>query len=100
MDGEKLRRILAAEGISATELAKMLGCTPQNVSHLFRSPSVKLEKLEEIAGVIGKKVSDFFSPDYSKNTITELRVKLQEKDEEIKRLNERIDKLIEIMQKQ
>ena len=100
MEGEKLRRILAAEGISATELAKMLGCTPQNVSAMFKSSSVKLDKLEKIAGAIGKKVSDFFSQDYSNNTITELRVQLQEKDEEIKRLNERIDKLIEIMQKQ
>ena len=61
---------------------------------------MKLDKLEQIAGAIGKKVSDFFTPDYSKNTITELRVQLEEKDEEIKRLNARIDKLIEIMQKQ
>ena len=65
-----------------------------------QKPSVKLDKLEQIAGAIGKKVIDFFTPDYSKNTITELRVQLEEKDEEIKRLNARIDKLIEIMQKQ
>ena len=37
MDGQKLRRILAAEGISATQLAKLLGCTPQNVSAMFKS---------------------------------------------------------------
>ena len=99
MDGEKLKRILAAEGISATDLARLLGCTRQNVSALFKSPSVKLEKIEEIASLIGKKVTDFIAPDYSKNTIAELRAQLEEKDAEIKRLNARIDKLLEIMQK-
>lgn len=100
MDGQKLKRILAAEGVSASKLAEHLGCSRQSVSYLFQAQSIKLEKLEKIAELLGKKASDFIMPDSSSTQIEELKEQLAAKEREIASLNARIDKLLAIIERQ
>ena len=100
MDGRKLKRILAAEGVTASRLAEHLGCSRQSVSYLFQAQSIKLEKLEKIAGLLGKRASDFIMPEASSTQVEQLQQQLAAKDREIASLNARIDKLLAIIEKQ
>ena len=100
MDGQKLKKILAAEGVTASRLADHLGCSRQSVSYLFQAQSIKLEKLERIAELLGKKATDLLLPDSGSAQVEELKAQLKQKDKEIADLNARIDKLLAIIERQ
>lgn len=97
MTGKELNDLLRRQGYSQTDVAKALGKTQQNIQYIFKAKSVKVEKLEMIAKALGKDMS-FFLPD-DEGEVNRLREMLREKDAEIKTLNERIDKLVAIIQK-
>lgn len=97
MTGKELNDLLRRHGYSQTDVAKALGKTQQNIQYIFKAKSVKVEKLEMIAKALGKDMS-FFLPD-DESEAERLRGELREKDAEIKTLNERIDKLVAIIQK-
>lgn len=97
MTGKELNDHLRRHGYSQTDVAKALGKTQQNIQYIFKAKSVKVEKLEMIAKALGKDMS-FFLPD-DEGEVNRLREMLKEKDAEIKTLNERIDKLVAIIQK-
>ena len=97
MTGKELNDLLRRQGYSQTDVAKALGKTQQNIQYIFKAKSVKVEKLEMIAKALGKDMS-FFLPD-DEGEVNRLREMLKEKDAEIKTLNERIDKLVAIIQK-
>lgn len=55
------KRVLAAHGVTAYDVAKLLGCTPQNVyQRLKKNPLVS--SLQKIADAIGADVAEFFLP--------------------------------------
>lgn len=97
MTGKELNDLLRRQGYSQTDVAKALGKTQQNIQYIFKAKSVKVEKLEMIAKALGKDMSFFLPVDESE--AERLRGELREKDAEIKTLNERIDKLVAIIQK-
>ena len=97
MTGKELNDLLRRQGYSQTDVAKAMGKTQQNIQYIFKAKSVKVEKLEMIAKALGKDMS-FFLPD-DEGEVNRLREMLKEKDAEIKTLNERIDKLVAIIQK-
>lgn len=97
MTGKELNDHLRRQGYSQTDVAKALGKTQQNIQYIFKAKSVKVEKLEMIAKALGKDMSFFLPVDESE--AERLRGELKEKDAEIKTLNERIDKLVAIIQK-
>ena len=97
MTGKELNDHLRRQGYSQTDVAKALGKTQQNIQYIFKAKSVKVEKLEMIAKALGKDMSFFLPVDESE--AERLRGELKEKDALIKTLNERIDKLVAIIQK-
>ena len=97
MTGKELSDHLRRKGYSQTDVARAMGTTQQNIQYIFRAKSVKVEKLQTIAKALGKDMS-FFLPE-DEGECNRLRAELQAKDEEIKTLNERIDKLVEIIRK-
>ena len=97
MTGKELNDHLRRQGYSQTDVAKALGKTQQNIQYIFKAKSVKVEKLEMIAKALGKDMSFFLPVDESE--AEKLRGELREKDALIKTLNERIDKLVAIIQK-
>lgn len=97
MTGKELNDLLRRQGYSQTDVAKALGKTQQNIQYIFKAKSVKVEKLEMIAKALGKDMSFFLPVDESE--AERLRGELREKDALIKTLNERIDKLVAIIQK-
>ena len=97
MTGKELNDHLRRQGYSQTDVAKALGKTQQNIQYIFKAKSVKVEKLEMIAKALGKDMSFFLPVDESE--AERLRGELREKDALIKTLNERIDKLVAIIQK-
>lgn len=97
MTGKDLNDHLRRHGYSQTDVAKAMGTTQQNIQYIFRAKSVKVEKLETIARALGRDMS-FFLPE-DEGECNRLRAELQAKDEEIKTLNERIDKLVEIIRR-
>ena len=97
MTGKELNDLLRRQGYSQTDVAKALGKTQQNIQYIFKAKSVKVEKLEMIAKALGKDMSFFLPVD--EGEVNRLREMLREKDALIKTLNERIDKLVAIIQK-
>lgn len=97
MTGKELNDLLRRQGYSQTDVAKALGKTQQNIQYIFKAKSVKVEKLEMIAKALGKDMSFFLPVD--EGEVNRLREMLKEKDALIKTLNERIDKLVAIIQK-
>ena len=97
MTGKELNDHLRRHGYTQTELAKALGKTQQNIQYIFKAKSVKTEKLEMIAQALGKDMS-FFLPDDS-SEVKRLQEVLAVKEAEIRVLNERLDKLVTIIQK-
>lgn len=97
MTGKELNDHLRRHGYTQTELAKALGKTQQNIQYIFKAKSVKTEKLEMIAQALGKDMS-FFLPDDS-SEVKRLQEVLAAKEAEIRVLNERLDKLVAIIQK-
>ena len=98
MNGQELKQILAGMGVNQSELAKMLQTSNQNVSNLMHRASIKTSTLETIAKALNKDISVFFGTNPGK-TAEDYEKIIQQKDEEIKRLNERIDKLVGIIEK-
>lgn len=97
MTGKELNDHLRRHGYTQTEVAKALGKTQQNIQYIFKAKSVKTEKLEMIAQALGKDMS-FFLPDDS-SEVKRLQEVLAVKEAEIRVLNERLDKLVAIIQK-
>ena len=97
MTGKELNEHLRRHGYTQTEVAKALGKTQQNIQYIFKAKSVKTEKLEMIAQALGKDMS-FFLPDDS-SEVKRLQEVLAAKEAEIRVLNERLDKLVTIIQK-
>lgn len=97
MTGKELNDHLRRHGYTQTEVAKALGKTQQNIQYIFKAKSVKTEKLEMIAQALGKDMS-FFLPDDS-SEVKRLQEVLAAKEAEIRVLNERLDKLVTIIQK-
>lgn len=97
MTGKELNDHLRRHGYTQTEVAKALGKTQQNIQYIFKAKSVKTEKLEMIAQALGKDMS-FFLPDDS-SEVKRLQEVLATKEAEIRVLNERLDKLVTIIQK-
>lgn len=97
MTGKELNDHLRRNGYSQTDVAKAMGKTQQNIQYIFKAKSVKVEKLETIAKALGKDMSFFLPVD--EGEANRLRALLAEKDAVIATLNERIDKLVAIIQK-
>lgn len=49
---EKVRIALIKRGMQVTELAKILGCTPQNISMKLKRDNFSEKELVEIAGAL------------------------------------------------
>lgn len=96
MDGRQLRDALQKMGVTAKDLANLMGCSTQNVYAIFGKPSIGTGTLESVARAIGKPLVELLKNDEDSE---DLRRQLQEKDAEIARLNERIDKLLGILEK-
>lgn len=106
MTGQRIKEILAAEGISLAELSRLLGYEgDQRLHNALRSDNVKSGLLEDIARVTHKSVCFFYSNDNggvanasdssvavlgSQNQITTISERflglLEKKDEQIDRL--------------
>ena len=98
MNGQELKKILAGMGVSQSDLAKLLQTSTQNISNLMHRASVKTTTLEKIADALGKDMNIFFGSHPGKSAEDYEKI-IQQKDDEIKRLNERIDKLVAIIEK-
>lgn len=97
MNGKFLREFLRKEGVSARELAQRLGCSTQNIYALYLRDTISTATLTDIAEAIGKPLAALFQSE--ENETENLKRQLEEKDREIARLNARIDKLIQIIDK-
>ena len=113
MTGQKIKEILAAEGISLAELSRLLGYEgDQRLHNALRSENVKSGLLEDIARVTHKSVCLFYPNENGSyanasdsavavsgsqnqiNTISERFLGLLEKkDEQIDRLLTQIEKM-------
>lgn len=100
MDGNFLKDFLAGKGVSVKNLAETLGCSTQNIYALFSQKSIKLSKLDEIARAAGIELQELLEG-IGKNAtaVDDLEARIKEKDAEIKRLNERIDRLLAIIER-
>ena len=68
MTGQKIKELLAAEGISLAELSRLLGYEgDQRLHNALRADNVKIGLLEDIARVTNKSVC-FFYPNESGGT--------------------------------
>lgn len=100
MEGNFLKDFLAEKGISVKNLAEMLGCSTQNIYALFAQKSIKHSKLEEIGRAAGIELQELLERMHiNPNKVDDLEERLREKDAEIKRLNERIDRLLAIIER-
>lgn len=96
MNGQDFQKKLKELGITQAKVAEILGVTPQTVSGMMRTASVKIGMLEKIAKGIGKDISVFLE----ENDIQEKnRTLLKEKDEKIAELEATIQRLIGIIEK-
>jgi transcriptional regulator with XRE-family HTH domain len=96
MNGQDFQKKLKDLGITQAKVAEILGVTPQTVSGMMRTASVKIGMLEKIAQGIGKDISVFLE----ENDIQEKnRTLLKEKDEKIAELEATIQRLIGIIEK-
>lgn len=96
MNGQDFQKKLKELGITQAKVAEILGVTPQTVSGMMRTASVKIGMLEKIAQGIGKDISVFLE----ENDIQEKnRTLLKEKDEKIAELEATIQRLIGIIEK-
>ena len=96
MNGQDFQKKLKELGITQAKVAEILGVTPQTVSGMMRTASVKIGMLEKIAQGIGKDISVFLE----ENDIQEKnRTLLKEKDEKIAELEATIQRLIRIIEK-
>lgn len=59
MNGQDFQKKLKELGITQAKVAEILGVTPQTVSGMMRTASVKIGMLEKIAQGIGKDISVF-----------------------------------------
>ncbi len=96
MNGQEFQKKLKDLGITQAKVAQILGVTPQTVSGMMRSASVKIGLLEKIAEGIGKDISIFIQED---EVNEKMRLALKEKDEKIQRLEATIQRLIGIIEK-
>lgn len=69
MNGEVIKRKLAASGHNIAEVAKLLGMSRQNLSQSLSSQDVKTGLVEKISTAIGMPVSYFFSEDNASNVV-------------------------------
>lgn len=110
MRGQRIKEILKAEGISISDMAKMLGCnSDQQLHNALRSDDVKSGLIEDIARVTNKSVCFFYEANGSAiatdngiavsgdsnqiNAISEKFISLLEKKDE------QMDRLIGIIEK-
>lgn len=101
MDGKKFQKKLREMGVTQLEVAKILGVTQQSVSAMVKTNSIKTTTLEKIAQAIGKDISIFFSESELQRAqeIENLKRLLNEKDAQIKKLQEQADRLLKIIEK-
>lgn len=101
MDGKFFQQKLREIGIKQYEVAQILGVTEQAVSAMMRADSIKTTTLEKVAQAIGKDISIFFSEGELQRAqeIESLKKILDEKDEQIKRLQIQVDRLLAIIEK-
>ena len=96
MNGQDFQKKLKELGITQAKVAEILGVTPQTVSGMMRTASVKIGMLEKIAQGIDKDISVFLE----ENDIQEKnRQLLKEKDEKIAELEATNKRLIGIIEK-
>lgn len=57
---ENLEKIRRFRGIPKAELARRIGIHPSAYSQLIRRKSIRLEKIEALAGALDIDVSEFF----------------------------------------
>lgn len=101
MDGKNFQKKLREMGITQLQVAEILGITQQSVSAMVKTNSIKTTTLEKIAQAIGKDISIFFSEGELQRAqeIESLKKILDEKDEQIKRLQIQVDRLLAIIEK-
>ena len=101
MDGKIFQKKLREMGIKQYQVAQILGVTEQTVSAMMRADSIKTTTLEKIARAIGKDISIFFSEIELQRAqeIENLKKILDEKDQQIKRLQVQVDRLLAIIEK-
>lgn len=91
MEGKIFQQKLRDLGITQAQVAEVLGITPQSVSSMMKAMSVKTSTLEKIAKGLGKDISLFFSDNES--DMASMKKALDEKDERIRKLEERVKAL-------
>ena len=101
MDGKKFQKKLREMGITQFQVAEILGITQQSVSAMVKTNSIKTTTLEKIAQAIGKDISVFFSESELQRSqeIENLKKLLEEKDQQIRRLQSQTDRLLAIIEK-
>lgn len=101
MDGKIFSKKLKQMGVTQLQVANILGVTQQSVSAMLKAGSIKTTTLEKIAKGIGKDISVFFSETELQRAqeIENLKKLLDEKDEQIRRLQIQVDRLLNILEK-
>lgn len=69
MNGEHVKKKLAASGHNIAEVAKILGMSRQNLSQSLSSQDVKTGLVEKISNALGLPVSYFFGEDNGNNAV-------------------------------
>lgn len=62
---DKIRAQIKLHGMKQTEVAKVLGVQPTNLTRTINNPRITLADLNKLAEVIGCNVADFFMDDYT-----------------------------------
>ena len=53
MNGEELKNFLKGKGVKFADLARSMGISPQHLNNIWKSPSLKTDRLEEIQRLTG-----------------------------------------------
>lgn len=109
MSGKELKEILKKEGINLSELAKRLGFeNDQRLHSALKAEDVKSGLVEAIAEATNKSVGFFYENSEKNNTLNSVDVSfitkkyislLEQKDEQIKKKDEQMDRLIGLLEK-
>lgn len=88
MTGQTLKEFIQRGGYKLSEIASIIGESPQNFGAALSSKDIKSGLLERVAKAVGKPVSAFYGEAAAKEPSTEERLLalLEEKDKQINKL--------------
>lgn len=72
MEGKIAKKVIASTGKTATQVAKTLGMSQQNLSNSLSSADVKSGLIERISSALGISVADFYRRAYADDAAVSL----------------------------